>query len=265
MFKKIEMLAKEAGRIIIEATDAEQQSVEKSSNSDIVTEYDVRVQNFLIENLKVLCPDAYFLGEENSNGCDEGRLSSGKAFVIDPIDGTTNFVREYKKSAVSIAYVEDGEVVYGCCYIPYCDELFTAQKGKGAYLNGRRISCSDRSIKHAVVAVGTTPYEKNKSRATFEIMRIMFESAMDVRRFGSAVIDFLDVACGRTDLYCELGLSPWDHAAGAFIAREAGAMVSTMNGGVLPLDRRCSVIAGNAKCYEFFRNSEQVLKYKDLF
>ncbi len=265
MFSKIQELAVEAGRIILEATSIEEAASEKSSNSDIVTEYDVRVQNFLIENLMALCPDAYFLGEENSSGGDEGKLYSGKAFVIDPIDGTTNFVRGFKKSSVSIAYVEDGEVVYGCCYMPYCDELFTAQKGKGAYLNGKRITASDRSIEHAVVAVGTTPYEKNKSRATFEIMRIMFESSMDVRRFGSAVIDLTDVACGRTDLYCELGLSPWDHAAGAFIAREAGAMVSTMNGSELPLDRRCSVLVGNSKCYEFFRNSEQVLKYKDLF
>lgn len=266
MYKKIEQLARHAGKIMLEAVNAESLSSEKSSNSDIVTEYDMRIQNFLVKELRILYPNAKFLGEEGESKLSADDYLNGEVFIIDPIDGTTNFVRGFFKSAVSIAYAINSEVVYGCCYIPYCDELYTAEKGKKALCNGNEINCATREIQHSIVSVGTTPYEKEKyCNATFGIMQAFYKSAMDVRRFGSAVIDLLDVACGKSDLYCELSLSPWDFAAAGFIAQTAGATVTAMNGNELRFDKRHSVLAASEKCREFFENCSEIQKYKELF
>ncbi len=265
MFKEIEKIAEKAGKIMLDAVNMEACVSEKTSNSDIVTEYDVKVQNYIFENLRKLCPDAYFFGEEDSRA-EGGKVLSGKAFIVDPIDGTTNFVRGFRKSAVSIAYCEDGEAVFGVCYIPYYDELFTAVKGEGAYLGGKRIQCSERSIEHAVVMCGTTPYMKKETTdATFEIMQSLFGEAMDIRRMGSAVIDLLEVACGRAELFFEIRLSPWDYAAAGLIASEAGASVTTMSGEKLALDRKQSVLAANPECKKFFMECQKIQKYRDLF
>ncbi len=266
MYKKIEELAKQAGQIMIEAAGKISHVDEKTSNSDIVTEYDVRIQNFLTEELAKLYPEASFLGEEGEHDENTEKLLHGITFIIDPIDGTTNFVRNVHKSAVSIAMAKDGEVVYGCCFVPYSNELFCAVKGEGAYLNDKRIKCADREIHHSIASVGTTPYNKKEyADATFGIMRVLFDNAMDIRRFGSAVIDILDVACGRTDIFCEVRLSPWDYAAAGFIAREAGAIVTDMNGNMLRYDGRYSVIAASAKCYNFFMTNPAIQEYNHCF
>lgn len=266
MYKNIELLAVRAGKIMLEAYGRVDSVNEKSSNSDIVTEYDVRIQNFLVEELSKLYPDAKFLGEEGEKNGDDDSLFNGKLFIIDPIDGTTNFVRDYGKSAVSIALADKGEVIYGCCYNPYSEELFTASKNGGAFLNGKSIRCSCNDITHSVASVGTTPYNKSEfADATFAIMRVLFDKAMDVRRFGSAVLDLLDVACGRSDMFCELRLSPWDYAAAGLIATEAGALFTDMNGNKPGYDGRYSIIAANPSCYDYFMNSTEIRKYKNIF
>ncbi len=266
MYENIEVLAKNAGKMMLEASGNISRIDEKTSNSDIVTEYDIRIQNYLTSELSKLYPDAKFLGEEGGEDENTDVILCETAFIIDPIDGTTNFVRNFYKSAVSIALAENGEVIYGCCYIPYTDELFTAEKNKGAYCNGKSIKCADSTIEHSIASVGTTPYNKERfSAATFGIMRILFEKAMDIRRFGSAVIDLLDVACGKTDIFCEIRLSPWDYAAAGFIAQQAGAILSDMNGNKLKYDGRYSVIAASRPCYDFFMNCPEIRRFKDFF
>lgn len=265
MYEKIEELARNAGKIILSGMGKINNVDEKSSNADIVTEYDVMVQDFLEKELSKLYPCAKFLGEEGDSKENVKEILSGTAFIIDPIDGTTNFVRNFYKSAVSIAMLQNGKVVYGCCYIPYSDELFCAETGKGAFLNGKSIKCSNRDIRHSIASVGTTPYNKELGEATFGIMRAFFETAMDIRRFGSAVIDILDVACGKSDIFCEMRLSPWDYAAAGLIASEAGAIVTDMKGNRLGYDGRCSVVVATKPCIEFFRTSPEIQKYKDLF
>ncbi|MBR3995120.1 MAG: inositol monophosphatase [Clostridia bacterium] len=266
MYEKIEGLARKAGQVMLEAVGRINDICEKSSNSDIVTEYDVKIQEFLESELLKLYPDAGILGEEGDKSQRLSEINKETVFIIDPIDGTTNFVRNFYKSAVSIALVENGEVVYGCCYVPYSDEMFTAEKNKGAFCNGKKIMCYDRNIEHSVVLVGTAPYDKKEmADATFGIMRTLYNKAMDIRRFGSAVIDLLDVACGKADIFCELRLSPWDHAAAGLIAEEAGAVVSDMKGNKLKYDGRSSIIAATRKCYDFFFNCEEIQKYNQLF
>lgn len=266
MFEDIEILAKNAGKIMLKAYGKVSYTEEKTSNSDIVTEYDVQIQNYLTTELSKLYPDAAFLCEEGKSDADINDILQKRAFIIDPIDGTSNFARNLSMSAVSIALSDGGEVIYGCCYNPYSDELFTAEKGKGAYLNGKRIKCSDSDIVHSIAATGTTPYNKEMfSDATFGIMRILFENAMDIRRFASAVIDILNVACGRCDIFCEMRLSPWDYAAAGIIAREAGALVSNMKGNELKYDGRYSVLVANRPCYDFFMNNPDIRKYDEWF
>lgn len=266
MFEKIELIAREAGKIMLSALNREKTLGEKTSNADIVTEYDVKIQEYLFSELSKVFTDAEFVGEEGETDKSIAEKISGKAFIIDPIDGTTNFVRNLRKSAISIAYLENGECVYGCAYVPYCDEMFTAHLGKGAYLNGKRIKCNDYSIEHSVAAVGTAPYYKQElGNATFDIMHTFFNNAMDIRRMGSAVMDICDVACGRTDIFCELRLSPWDYAAAALIASEAGAVVSDMKGDKLVYDRKISVLAATPKCLEFYNACPEIQKYRELF
>lgn len=266
MYENIEALARCAGKIMLDAYGHVDHADQKTSNSDIVTEYDVKIQEFLVNELSKLYPDAGFLGEEGESNKDAADLLEGRVFIIDPIDGTTNFVRDFGKSAVSIALADCGKVIYGCCYVPYSDELFTATADGGAYLNGKPIRCSSNDITHAVAAMGTTPYNKNEyGDATFGIMRVLFDNAMDVRRFGSAVIDLLDVAAGRSEIYCEVRLSPWDYAAAGFIAECAGAVLSDLNGNRLGYNGSHSVIAANRTCYEYFMTCPEIQKYKMYF
>ncbi len=266
MYENIEELAKNAGKMMLEASGRNYAVDEKTSSSDIVTEYDVKIQNYLTTELLKIFPDASFLGEEGEHSENIRDILKGTAFIIDPIDGTTNFVRDFYKSAVSIALAIDGEVIYGCCYVPYSDELFTAYKGKGAFRNGKAIKCSDSDITHSIASVGTVPYYKKElGDATFGIMRVLYDNAMDVRRFGSAVIDLLDVACGKANIFCEMRLSPWDHAAAGFIASEAGAVITDMNGGKLGYDGKYSVVCAARKCYDFFMNSPEIQRFSNYF
>ncbi len=263
MYENIEALARKAGEIMLSARLSDTEPSEKTSNSDIVTKYDFKIQEFLISELSRLYPSAEFVGEEGETDGSITEKVNKEAFIIDPIDGTINFVRNMRKSCVSIAYAKGSRIVYGCCYIPYCDELYTAELGKGAYLNGRRIFCSDRPIEHALVAIGTSPYYKKEAGdATFAIMRALFERAMDIRRMGSAVHDLLDVASGRTDIYVELMLSPWDFAAASLVASESGACVSRVCGKELLYDRRMSVVAASKPCYDFFMSCPEIEKYR---
>ena len=266
MFKEIEASAKKAGEIVRFAHNVEAGVRTKTSKVDLVTEYDVRVQEYLYRELSKLCPDAHFIGEEEKSGVPLSERLAGKAFIIDPIDGTTNFVRDLRQSAVSIGYAENGEVVYGCCYLPYTDELYTARKGQGAFCNGQPIHCRDRSISEAIVFCGTSPYDKETLGVpTFAVMQTLFRAGMDVRRFGSSVIEMLSVASGKTDLYCEMRLSPWDHAAAAMIAREAGAVASNMKGEPLRYDKKCSCIVASPACYAYFMSDPDIMRYKDFF
>ena len=264
MYKEIEKLAVKAGEMMLEASGRIEID-EKTSSSDIVTEYDVKIQNFLIKELSQLYPEAKFLGEEGDNAESISQILKGTAFIIDPIDGTTNFVRNLKKSAVSVALCKNGSVIYGCCYIPYTKEIFTAEKGKGAFCNGAPIKCCNRDITHSLVSVGTTPYYKSElGEATFKIMYILYKEAMDVRRIGSAVIDLLDVACGKTDLFFEMRLSPWDYAAAGLIVIEAGGRFTDLNGAVVGYDNKNSVVAGSVSCYDYFMNNTEISQYRKL-
>lgn len=257
-------LLRKAGKIMLSAHVGEDNSDgtvrEKTGSADFVTRYDVSVQDFLMEEIKKSIPDAVFIAEEKEN--DGSALLSDTCFIIDPIDGTKNFINDYRHSCISLAMITRGEVVLGAIYDPYMDEMFSAEKGRGAWLNGVPIRVSDRPIETAIAAFGTSPYYKNElADKTFSLAKEVFLSASDVRRTGSAALDLAYLAAGRNDLFFELILSPWDYAAGALIIAEAGGVITDICGCPVSLSERSSVLAANKKIYPSLL--EIAKKYRD--
>ncbi len=226
----------------------------KDGDDNFATEYDVKTQHRLISELSKIVPNAHFLAEEDSGDETENAVSSGLFFVIDPIDGTTNFMHDVKHSAVSVALIEDGKTVFGCVYNPYLDECFYAERGRGAYIrvNGetKKLRVSERGLSDALVAFGTTPYEKKHAKSTFDRVCRLFSHCRDVRREGSAALDMCYVAAGRYDVYFELALSPWDFAASALILSEAGGILTDLDGNAIDVPKKTSVLATNVAAHE---------------
>lgn len=238
-------IAKSAGEIILNA-DREQLDINsKQGSANFVTKYDVLVEEYLKENLLKAVPDAIFIGEEG----DESFSSDlNKAFIVDPIDGTTNFIKDYHMSCISIAYLQKGEVIISVIYNPFLDEMFCAERGKGAFCNGARIHVSKYPLENGLVLFGSCPYHKELWKKSFELAYEYFEKALDVRRSGSAALDLCSIAAGRAELYFELLLSPWDYAAGILLVEEAGGTVTDMNGEKVGFDKPSSIIASNGLC-----------------
>lgn len=248
VLEKITAAEREAAALILEAHSVMAET--KSSRRDVVTEYDRRVQALLMQRLRGAVPDACFFCEEQEKKDD---ISADHLFVIDPIDGTMNFVRGFHHSCISVAYAERGELKAAAIYNPYVDEMFTATRGGGAFLNGRPIHTDDAPLKETIVCFGTTPYDVALAPRCFALAQKAFEECLDVRREGSAALDLSSVAAGRAGLYFELALSPWDYAAGMLIAREAGCICCTLEGEELQLVAgRPSVVAGSKAAVENF-------------
>ena len=221
---------------------------------NFVTVYDRRVQALLMEKLQNALPEAKFKAEED--GADKTDPTTGLCFVIDPIDGTANFIRDLSCSAVSVALLCEGIPVFGAVYQPYTDELFLAVKGQGTYrYHGDaaplRVYVSTRPMAEAVAVLGTSPYYKEElGETTVSLFEKCLYHAADVRRSGSAAYDFCNIAMGRTDLFCEARLSPWDYAAGALLVSEAGGSATCLDGTPLRFDVPCSVLAAGRGCYQ---------------
>ncbi|MGP3923740.1 inositol monophosphatase family protein [Streptomyces sp. 8N616] len=191
----------------------------KTSAIDVVTEMDIASEKLITGYLCEARPDDGFLGEEGSSTAG----SSGVRWVIDPIDGTVNYLYGLPAWAVSIAAEIDGETAVGVVEIPSRGETFRAVLGEGAYIGDRRLEARPApSLEQALVGTGFG-YVTERRAAQAEIVRNVLPRVRDIRRGGSAAIDLCDVACGRLDGYYERGLNPWDFAAGELIAREAGA------------------------------------------
>lgn len=248
MLEKIIDAVKKAGEIYKKAND-DLDVEEKGSNVNLVTKYDKMIQDFLFTELSRIIPDCRFLGEE---GEENKSLTDGYCFIIDPIDGTTNFIKGFEHSAISVALSKDKEIIAGVVLDPDLNNLFYAQKGKGAYLNGKKIHCSQCSIEHSLVLFGTCPYEHELAHETFNLTEKIFYKAIEVRRCGSAALDICYVASGKADLYYEMILRPWDWAAAYLILTEAGGYASTFDKKPLNAGEISSFVCGNKKVLEDF-------------
>ena len=241
MLGEIISIVREAGDIVRTATDIAGKTTEKNGAADLVTKYDVAVENFLREKLTTLFPDALFYGEESEKNCDP---HLGWVFIVDPIDGTTNFVRGLNQSAISVGLYHDGTAEYAVVYDPIKDEMFSAQRGEGAFLNGQPIHVSDRPLEKGIFGMGTAIYNREFEAQTISVLGQLFARSCDFRRMGAAALDLCYVAAGRYDAFFEFSLAPWDFAAGRLIITEAGGMISTMEGSALPIER-CGIWASN--------------------
>ncbi len=277
MTQQILEVIRSAGQIMLQAHDIDNGIDSKQGSANFVTKYDVEVQEFLRKALKELVPDADFIGEE---GEEEKLYSKQNCFIIDPIDGTTNFIFDYRHSSISVAWLQKGSVVFGAVYNPYMDELFYAIKGTGAYLSRRsknssledanpassdkytadfrpnqRLSVRNLKLSEGIAGFGTSPYYRELTEESFELAKRIFQKALDIRRTGSAALDLCYVAAGRYVLFAEYVLQPWDYAAASLIVQEAGGRITTLDGEELTYDKACSVLAGGLKAYEDFLHS----------
>lgn len=217
----------------------------KSGRRDVVTEYDRRVQALVTERLSAALPEAKFFCEENMQRDD---LSAETVFIIDPIDGTMNFVHGFHHSCISVAYMSRGKVLAGAVFNPYMGEMFTAVRGGGAFLNGRPICVSDAPLAESIVCCGTTPYDPKLSGLGFSLMKKAFDASLDLRREGAAALDLCSAASGRAGAYFELKVCLWDYAAGALIVEEAGGVCTDMSGKPLPYDESTpSILVGGKR------------------
>ncbi len=240
---------REAGKLMTAARDIGDATKEKGGDANnLVTEYDVAVQNYLMEQFTALVPNASFFAEEKENNASD--LCQEACFVIDPIDGTANFVHDYKKSAISVALFSRGEAVFAAVYDPYLEEMFWAVKGRGAFLNDTPIRVSQRDMAYAYAAFGTAPYYKSTlSEVTFRLAQAFFLKASDVRRSGTAAIDLAYVAAGRNDIFFEMILQPWDYAAGSLLITEAGGIITDLEGKPLDYSKPSPILAAASRLY----------------
>ncbi len=253
MLNEIITIVKNAGEIILKAQDIQSTVENKEGRANFVTLYDKEVQSFLFSELSKLYPSAVFIGEEEEDKEHAvDKLQSEYCFIIDPIDGTTNFILDYHHSAVSVALLYYGQPAAGVVYDPYLNELFYSEKGTGAYLNGKPLKVSDLPLQEGLVAIGTCPYNREKAKEVFNLSYRLYERALDVRRTGSAALDICYVAAGRFVLYFEPRLSPWDYAAAQLILTEAGGCISTMEHLPLTYHNAISAIAATPSAYEEF-------------
>jgi myo-inositol-1(or 4)-monophosphatase len=204
----------------------------KSTGTDMVTEMDRAAEALIVDALLAERPADGIVGEEGT----EREGTSGVRWVVDPLDGTTNYLYRLPGWGVSVAAEVDGVAVAGAVVDPVHGEAFTASRGGGAFLDGRPIRHSGQSrLDEALVATGFG-YDAERRRRQAGVLVEVLPMVRDVRRFGAAAVDLCSVACGRIDGYFERGLAPWDLAAGALVAAEAGAWVGDLAGGSPSVD-----------------------------
>lgn len=246
-FEEFDQLLRNLRPFLLDPTSAG--DVVVKNRNDFVTAADVGVQRRLQKELALLCPDFRFMGEEDS---DHTVDENTPTFILDPIDGTTNYIFHYGLSAVSLALCHKGVAVMGGVYNPTTDELFFAERGKGAFLNGKPIHVLDAATPDLVVAaVGTMPYRKEFADSLFRIAKRLYLDCIDIRRSGSAALDICHVAAGRVGLYCERGLKVWDYAAASLILEEAGGRITDYTGGKIPLWGGSDIVATNGALHPY--------------
>jgi myo-inositol-1(or 4)-monophosphatase len=207
---------------------------DKAGPADLVSEADLRAEDTVRSILRGFRPEYGFLGEES--GLEQG-TDKAHVWIVDPLDGTTNFLTGSPLFAVNIALVRDGKAIAGVTYVPALDELFRAEQGAGAWLNDRRITVSkNATLGEAVLAVGIPFASKPRHEQFHAEMVRLTPKIRGIRRLGAGAVDMAWVACGRFEAYWEQSVSPWDMAAGTIIVQEAGGLVTDTAGGELDFD-----------------------------
>ncbi|RUO68459.1 inositol-1-monophosphatase [Idiomarina ramblicola] len=222
--------ARAAGKILVKNFDqGSPVEAESKGLNDWVTDMDKAAEQAIINTIKKSYPNHGIIAEESGTQAGE---ENDFQWVIDPLDGTTNYMRGIPHFCISIALLHKGSVQQAVVYDPMREELFTASRGAGAQLNGRRLRISPKvELKGAILATGFPFKMKNRTPEYLEMFSKLFEHCADIRRAGAAALDLAYVAAARHDAFWEMGLKPWDMLAGELLVREAGGIVSDFQGG----------------------------------
>ena len=220
--------ARLAARIILMHLDrVDRLEISSKGRYDFVTQVDQEAESAILDTILKAYPDHSFLAEERGE-----KLGTEYRWIIDPLDGTTNFIHGYPQFSVSIALEKDGRLEHGVIFDPLRDELFTASRGEGARLNDKRIRVSRiQHLDRALLGTGFPFVAVNRIDPWLKTFRVLLLKASGIRRSGSACLDLANIAAGRLDGFWEMGLQPWDMAAGVLLIREAGGLVSDFEGG----------------------------------
>jgi len=240
--------ARRAGSIINQASqNLDLLNVSKKSHSDYVSEVDGAAENAIIKVLLAAYPDHAILAEESGHQGDQ--RNSEYQWIIDPLDGTTNFLHGFPKYSVSIAVKHKGVLSHAVVYDPTNNELFTASRGGGAFLNDRRIRVSKRTrLEDCLIGTGIPFRDLTHLDAYIAMFKDIIPRTAGIRRPGSAALDLAYVATGRYDGFWEIGLAPWDMAAGCLLITEAGGLVGDLEGNETQLESG-QILAGNPKIF----------------
>jgi len=233
---------KAARGLIRDFGEVEQLQVSQKGPADFVSTADLQAERTIRQELQRARPEFGLLMEEGTN---EPGTDGKHRWIVDPLDGTLNFLHGLPHFAISIGLEREGDIIAGVIYDPIKDELFWGERGAGAYLNDRRLRVSARrNLNEAVIATGIPFMGKPEHQAYLDMLAAVMAQTAGIRRFGAAALDLAYVAAGRYDGFFEVGLSPWDIAAGILLVREAGGYVSEVAGGHNMLQSG-SVLAGN--------------------
>ncbi len=239
----VKNLAVETGKMTLEAQNKDFEVSFKSAKN-LVTEVDLAAEKMITEAIEAQFPDHNILGEEEG----QKAKNSDYDWIIDPIDGTTNFAHKHPFYGVSIALYHKQTPIIGVVYAPYLKELFWASKGGGAYLNDKKIAIS--SVTDPTQMLTCTGFPSKNREENLVYLHKMIATAQAVRRCGAATLDFCYVACGRYDTFWEIGLQPWDIAAGRLILEEAGGILTQLSGEPIKVFEKQSILAGNQKLHQ---------------
>lgn len=244
-FKRLAVQAAEKAGLLLKKRISRKRTVDYKGVVNLVTEMDILSEKIIVNEIRRHYPNHSFLVEENTIKEEDSPFR----WIIDPLDGTTNYAHTFPIFCVSIALAKRGEIILGVVYDPMRDELFVAEKGKGSCLNGRKISVSSTpKLSQSLLATGF-PYDLRESRTNnFDHFRNFALRVHAVRRTGSAALDLCYVAAGRFDGFWEMKLGPWDLAAGSLMVREAGGKTTDFLGASLGLDGR-RVLASNGRIH----------------
>ncbi len=253
-------IAKEAGQYIkSRQKDIYKLTVEAKGVHNYVTEVDKNSEKFIVEELTKLLPESGFIAEEGTSDKRGDRYN----WIIDPLDGTTNFIHGLYPVAVSIALQDKGQTVLGVVYEIGADEMFYAEQGAGAFLNGEPIKVTKTAkLDDGLFATGFPFYDYSRLDRYMDLLRYFMQVSHGLRRLGSAATDLAYVACGRFDGFFEYSLSPWDVAAGAFIVEQAGGKVSDFRGGQNWLFGK-EIIASNSALFDEFVRQVKAIMYEE--
>ena len=263
-YERIENCIKEAGKMVLSANLESALVEKKTGDANFCTEYDVKVQKFLIDELSKILPEAAFFGEEDtSNNVKD--LEKDYIFYIDPIDGTTNFMFGYNHSSISVGLAYKGKMIAGFVYNPYVDEMYKAERNKGAFLNNKPLKMEDRAVSEGIIAFGCARYNESKIDVLFNTVKELFLKSLSIRSGGSAAIDISRIAEGSNVIYLEYRLQPYDFAAASVIIEEAGGIITRVGGGKISLTEPCSILAGTKKAHAEVMKISKEKGYKSQF